>query len=131
MMRRLDGVRVVIVDDEPDARELIATILRGQGASVTVAASAVEAVCAVKFERPDVFVSDIGMPDEDGYMLLEKVRALTADQERVVPALALTAYAGAEDARMATLAGFQRHLAKPVTPAMLIDVVARLAGRAG
>ncbi len=131
MMRRLDGVRVVIVDDEPDARELIATILRGQGASVTVAASGVEAVCAVKFERPDVFVSDIGMPDEDGYMLLEKVRALTAEQERPVPALALTAYAGAEDARMATLAGFQRHLAKPVAPAMLIDVVARLAGRAG
>jgi signal transduction histidine kinase/CheY-like chemotaxis protein len=127
--QRLDGVRVVIVDDEPDARDLIATILRDQGAHVTVAASALEAVAAVKLERPDVFVSDIGMPDEDGYALLEKVRALTADPHPL-PALALTAYAGVEDARMAVLAGFQRHLAKPVAPAQLIDAVARLAGRA-
>jgi signal transduction histidine kinase len=128
MTRRLVGVRVVIVDDEPDARELVATILRGQGASVTVAASAQEALTAVRYERPDVFVSDIGMPDENGYTLLRKVRALTADQ-RPVPALALTAYAGAEDAKMAAVAGFQRHLAKPVAPAALVDTVASLAGR--
>jgi CheY-like chemotaxis protein len=128
MTRRLIGVRVVIVDDEPDARELVATILRGQGASVTVAASAHEALTAVRYERPDVFVSDIGMPDEDGFMLLKKVRSVTAEG-RPVPALALTAYASADDAKMAAVAGFQRHLPKPVAPAALVDAVATLAGR--
>ncbi len=78
-----------------------------------------------------MFVSDIGMPDQDGYALLDRVRALTAEWERQVPALALTAYAGAEDPRMAALAGFQQHMAKPMTAARLIDAVARLAGRAG
>jgi signal transduction histidine kinase/ActR/RegA family two-component response regulator len=124
--RRLDGVRVVLVDDEQDTRDLVAAILRDEGASVTVASTALEALCAFKFERPDVFISDIAMPDEDGYALLGRVRALTADQDRKVPALALTAFAGVEDAKMAARAGFQRHLAKPMTPALLIDAVARL-----
>jgi signal transduction histidine kinase/ActR/RegA family two-component response regulator len=128
---RLDGLRVVIVDDEPDARELVGAILEQQGAIVTVATSAADALRAVEHDRPHVFVSDIGMPDEDGYALLRKIRARTAARERPVPALALTAYAGEQHAQMAAQAGFQRHMVKPVVPAQLIDAVARLAGRAG
>jgi signal transduction histidine kinase len=123
---RLDGVRVVVVDDNPDARELVATVLRGQGAVTVVASSAAEAFAAVVEARPDVLVSDIGMPDEDGYALLRRVRAVAS-----LPALALTAYAGLDDARQAEVAGFDRHLAKPIAPALLVDAVARLAGRTG
>src|SRR6202034_2449486 len=96
---RLDGVRVVIVDDNPDVRDMVASVLREQGAIVTVADGAVEAFRAVLEEKPDVLVSDIGMPDEDGYALLQRVHAVTS-----VPALALTAYAGPEDKRLAELA---------------------------
>jgi CheY-like chemotaxis protein len=103
---------------------MVATILREQGAHAVVAGSAAEALHEVEQARPDVLVSDIGMPEEDGYALLRRVRAFAA-----VPALALTAYAGPEDARMAALAGFERYLAKPVVPPRLIDEVARLAGR--
>jgi len=125
---RLDGVRIVVVDDEPDALELIAAILRAQGATVTVAASAPEALRAIELSPPDVLVSDIGLPHLDGYALLQKVRAMESPQRRQIPALALTAYAGAHDARMAERAGFQRHLAKPFTPLRLIDEVWLLAG---
>jgi len=123
---RLDRVRVVVVDDNADVREMIASVLRQQGASVTIAASAVEAFRAVEEERPDVLVSDIGMPDEDGYALLQRVHAVTR-----VPALALTAYAGPEDMKQAELAGFEMHMAKPVAPARLVAAVARLAALAG
>ena len=128
--RRLDGLRVLIVDDEPEARELIAAILQGQGARVDQAASAAEALRSFALARPDVLVSDIGMPDEDGYTLLRQVRFLSREHTRQVPALALTAYAARQDAAQAVLAGFQLHLAKPVVPARLIDAVARLAGQA-
>ncbi len=127
--RRLDGLRVAVVDDEPDTRELVATVLRAQGAIVLEAASAQEALQAVERDPPDVLVSDIGMPNEDGYALVKKVRAWASLHQRDVPALALTAYAGVHDARMAELAGFQRHLPKPVVPARLVGEVARLAGR--
>ncbi len=129
--RLLDGVRVVVVDDEPDARELLSSILQGHGATVTTASSAREALRAVQFALPHVLVSDISMPHEDGYSLLQQVRALASEPASGVAALALTAYAGREAARRAEAAGFQRHLAKPVLPARLIDEVAWLAGRAG
>jgi hypothetical protein len=122
--RRLDGVRVLVVEDHADARDLIASILQGQGATVVTAGSAAEALRAFTVAAPEVLLSDIGMPDEDGYALLRRVRARSA-----VPAVALTAYAGTEDARMAELAGFDRYLAKPVVPEQLIDAVARLSGR--
>jgi hypothetical protein len=128
---RLDGIRVLVVDDEPDAREMIAMILEEQGATVEVAASAVEALRAAERARPDVLISDIGMPDQDGYALLKNLRAQNGGREALIPALALTAYAGAHDAKMAGMAGFQRHLGKPVVPARLINAVAWLAGQPG
>jgi signal transduction histidine kinase len=118
---RLDGVRVLIVDDNTDTREMIATVLQEQGAVTAVAGSAAEALASVIATCPNVLVSDVGMPDEDGYSLLRKLRALGP-----IPAIALTAYAGAQDARMAELAGFDRHLAKPIAPARLVEAVARL-----
>jgi signal transduction histidine kinase/CheY-like chemotaxis protein len=123
MHLRLEGVRVVIVDDNADARELVAAILSAQGAITTLAASAEEGFLAVERGHPDVLVSDIGMPDEDGYALLRRVRAVAA-----VPALALTAHASAQDVQTAEQAGFEGYLAKPVAPGKLIDAVVELAG---
>jgi CheY-like chemotaxis protein/two-component sensor histidine kinase len=127
---RLDGLAVVVVDDEPDARELVAAMLTAAGARVTVAASAAEALEAIARSAPDVLVSDVGMPGEDGYDLIRKVRAAGAPLARL-PAVALTAYASGEDARRAVLAGFHTHLPKPAEPAMLTAVIASLAGRLG
>ncbi len=124
---RLDGVLVVVVEDKPDTRELLAEILERNGASVTLASSAREGLAAVERVHPHVLVTDIGMPGEDGYALLRRVRALPGERERRVAALALTAYAGPEAERRAELAGFQAHLAKPVLPGRLVDEVARLA----
>jgi CheY-like chemotaxis protein len=118
---RLDGVRVLVVDDNTDTREMLATVLDEQGAVTAVAGSAAEAIASMLVTRPDVLVSDVGMPNEDGYSLLRKVRAIAP-----IPAIALTAYTGPQDARMAELAGFDRHLAKPIVPARLVDAVARL-----
>ena len=125
---RLDGMRVLVVDDEPDARELIAMVLADQGATVTTAASAEEAMLSLVRAPPDVLVSDIGMPGEDGYALIRRVRALKEDVSRL-PAIALTAYARADDARKAFLAGFHMHVAKPVEPKTLVGVVFDLGGR--
>jgi signal transduction histidine kinase len=124
---RLDGLRVLLVDDEEDARDLVATMLASAGAVVTVAGSATEAWALLAHHLPDVLVSDIGMPGEDGHALLRKVRA--SPRLCRLPALALTAYASPEDARRAVKAGFHTHLAKPAEPAMLTAVVATLAGR--
>jgi PAS domain S-box-containing protein len=126
---RLDGLVVLVVDDEPDARELISVILGEQGAACTVVASAAEALDAIKRQRPDVLVSDIGMPEMDGYALIKKVRA--SKEFGRIPAVALTAYARADDARKAFLAGYQMHVAKPVEPGTLVAVVADLGGRGG
>jgi signal transduction histidine kinase/CheY-like chemotaxis protein len=126
---RLDGIRVLVVDDETDARELIAVLLQQQGATVETSASAGEALLAIEQTRPDVLISDIGMPNEDGYGLLKRVRALDRRHERPIPALALTAHAGAHAVRMTELAGFQLHLGKPVEPSHLINAVARLAAQ--
>lgn len=125
---RLDGLKVLVVDDEPDTRELIAMILADQGADVTTASSVAEAMKSLLASRPDVLVSDIGMPGEDGYALIRKVRALEDDLARI-PAIALTAYARADDARKAFLAGFQMHVAKPIEPAALTAVVFDVGGR--
>ena len=126
---RLSGVRVLVVEDEADTRDLLSTALGHSGALVEPAASAGEALDALRRRRPDVLVCDIGMPGEDGYALLARVRDLTAEEGGLVPAVALTAYARADDRGRALAAGYQVHLAKPVDPDELISLVARLAGR--
>lgn len=126
----LDGLRVLVVDDEPDARALIQRVLSGCRAEVRVAGSVAEALVVLARFRPHVLVSDIGMPNEDGYDLIRQVRSggRTAAQ---MPAVALTAFARSEDRKRALLAGFQTHVAKPVDPQELVAVVASLAGRTG
>ena len=124
----LAGVRVLVVDDEPDARDLVERLLTECAAIVTTAASASEALQQVTREKPDVLVSDIGMPEEDGYTLMRWIRKLDGDRGDI-PAIAFTAYARAEDRTKAMQAGYQLHLAKPVEPAKLIAMVAKLAKR--
>ena len=126
---RLDALRVLVVDDEDDARNLIAAVLQERGATVLLAASAAEAVTMVQEQRPDVLLSDISMRDEDGYDLIRKLRALPAERGGRTPAAALTAYGRLEDRMKALSAGFQLHVAKPVDPAELVAVVAPLGGR--
>ena len=123
------GLKVVVVDDEPDARGLLQRLLEDCDAEVVVAATANEAIDLVKRHRPDVLVSDIGMPGEDGYSLIRRLRQLAADEGGATPAVALTAYARADDRINVVLAGFQHHLSKPVEPAELIAIVASLARR--
>ena len=125
----LNGLRVLVVDDEPDARQLLITALGHYGAQVMAVTSAFEALVALEQFHPHVLVSDIGMPQEDGYALIRKLRALSQEQGGRIPAVALTAYARAEDRTQALLAGFQLHVPKPVDPTELAAVVANLAGR--
>ncbi|HEY9853654.1 MAG TPA: PAS domain S-box protein [Leptolyngbyaceae cyanobacterium] len=125
----LNGLRVLVVDDEPDARELLATILRQSGAEVTTVSSAREALEAILKIQPNILLSDIGMPEEDGYTLIRKVRNLDATQGGQIPAVALTAYARAEDRTQALLSGFQLHIPKPINPGELVAAVANLTGR--
>ncbi|WP_434417973.1 hybrid sensor histidine kinase/response regulator [Nannocystis pusilla] len=125
----LAGLRVLIVDDERDTREMLAMLLRRCGVEVSLAASAAEALRLIESERPDVLVSDIGMPGEDGYSLLEKVRRLPREAGGSLPAVALTAYARSEDRTRALLAGFNNHVAKPVEPLELLAVIASLSWR--
>ncbi len=120
----LRGMRILLVDDEPDARDVAATALTRAGASVTQAGSVDEALAAFDQSRPDVMITDIAMPDKDGYDLLREVRSKCAADGCEIPAVALTAYARAEDrARAAQGAGFQHHLVKPVNPQMLARIV--------
>jgi signal transduction histidine kinase len=124
----LQGVRVLVVEDEVDTRDLLITALQQCGALVTGVATTAEALDS--FDTvPDVIVSDIGLPGEDGYELLRKVRSLAPDRGGKVPAAALTAFARAEDRLRALEAGFETHLAKPLDPSELVATVARLAGR--
>jgi PAS domain S-box-containing protein len=125
---RLDGVHVFAVDDESDARELLRTVLTDQGAKVTSFASAEDALAALKTTKPTVLVCDVGMPKMDGYQLIRKLRADESRSDRV-PALALTAFARAEDRKRSLIAGYQAHLAKPFDVGELILVVADLVGR--
>jgi CheY-like chemotaxis protein len=123
-------VRVVVVEDEADSRDILGDLLRAWGADVTTAASAAEALVAFNDAPPDVLVSDIGMPRMDGYELLREVRKRGDREGGRVPAVALTAYADAESRRLALESGFDEHVTKPADPKALVAAVARLAGRA-
>jgi PAS domain S-box-containing protein len=125
---RCDGVRVLVVDDDPDGRELIALLLRDSGAEVTIAGSASEALRALALARPDVLISDLAMPEVDGYELIRRVRSSPGGAG--IGALALTAHASADARAMAFMAGFDTYVAKPVDPGELIAAVARLGRRA-
>jgi PAS domain S-box-containing protein len=125
----LSNVHVLVVDDEIDARNLVKRLLETAGATVSMAASASEALDHISAGRPDVLICDIGMPGEDGYSLIRRLRVLEQRQENGLPAVALTAYARSEDRTKAIRSGFQNHLAKPVEPAELLAVVSSLAAR--
>ncbi|UNU27077.1 ATP-binding protein [Microcoleus vaginatus] len=128
----LEGLHILVVEDEADALELLSTILEKYGADVMAVGSVKEALTIIETatdRRLDVLVSDIGMPDEDGYSLIRKLRQLEAQRGDRLPAIALTAYARNDDRQQALLAGFQMHLTKPVDAAELVAVVASLTGR--
>lgn len=125
----LNGLRVLIVDDEADARQIISTMIAQTGAEVRTCESAHEALQTLEEWRPDVLMSDIGMPGEDGYSLINKVRLLPAERGGHTPAAAFTAYAREEDRNRALAAGYQMHIAKPVSSNQLVAMIARLAGR--
>jgi len=125
----LDGVRVLVVEDEADAREVFCQALRQCGASVTAVGSAAEGMDMVRKSPPDVILTDLQMPDQDGYFMIRKVREWGATEGRFIPAAALTAHVRAEDKGRALSAGFQRHVPKPVEPSELVSVVAELVGR--
>jgi CheY-like chemotaxis protein len=126
----IEGVRVLVVDDEQDVRDVLRLVLEQRKAVAHCVDSAQEAMAALASFRPDVLVSDIGMPRTNGYEMMRAIRALPAARGGRVPAVALTAYARDEDRREALAAGFQRHLAKPVQPDTLAAVVAALVAQA-
>jgi CheY-like chemotaxis protein len=126
--RMLEGVRLLVVEDETDSREMLATAFAQCGAQVSTAASASEAMEVLGRAAPDVLVCDVGLPGEDGYTLISRVRSLEAERGGRIPALALTAYAGPEDRQKALAAGFDTHVPKPAAPAELVLKVAVLAG---
>jgi len=125
----LMGVRLLVVDDDPGARELISGMLEGFGAQVSVAESGQAALSLLFAQRPDVLIADLGMPGMDGYALIEQVRALDPDFGGLTPAVAVTAYASPQDRLRALQAGYQNHVAKPVEAEELAIVIASLAGR--
>jgi CheY-like chemotaxis protein len=124
--RVLEATSVLVVDDDDQNREVIAAYLENQGAEVLTAASAAQALDVLQRERVHVLLTDVAMPEEDGYALLRKVRALKTAGVASIPAVALTAYAREEDRQEALQAGFQLHLTKPIDGRSLIDAVARL-----
>jgi PAS domain S-box-containing protein len=128
-VRDLSNVKVLVVDDEPDARDLINRILSDCNAEVRTASSALQALAAIGEQVPDVLVSDLGMPDIDGFELLARVQALGADRGGNIPAVALTAFARSEDRLKALEAGFRAHISKPVEPSELIATVAAMVPR--
>jgi PAS domain S-box-containing protein len=123
--KALNGLRILLVEDEPDARELIAILLQGSGATVEAVDSARDALQRLPLFIPDVLVSDIGLPRESGYDLIRQIRAMTSDINKI-PAIALTAFATENDRKMSLSAGFQAHLAKPVEPADLLTTIKTL-----
>jgi PAS domain S-box-containing protein len=130
MFVRLDGLRVLVVDDEADARRLLTKVLGEVGAMVTAAGSVAEALAAVETTKPHVLLSDIAMPDQDGYDLIRQLRG-AGHSSKELPAVALTAFAHRDDRLRVLLAGFQVHVPKPIDPHELIAVIATLAGRTG
>ena len=129
ILGRLDRIKVLLVDDEPNANEAVQALLDSCGAEVRVAGSAEQALQVLDVWRPDVLISDIAMPEEDGYVLIRKIRARSVRQSGDIPAAALTAYAKIEDRVSILAAGFQMYLSKPADPSELIAVVASLAAR--
>ena len=127
--RVFDGLKVLVVDDDPDARDVAAAWLRGLGVAVELADTSVQGLRLVSCWRPDVIVADIGMPGEDGYHFVRRLRALQPEHGGTTPAIALTAYSRPEDRRKALEAGYGEHLAKPLVPQALAAAVARAAGR--
>ena len=125
--RALHGLRVLVVDDDPEALELATAILSGAGARVRVSPTAAEALAILREWRPDVLVSDIEMPGEDGYSLIRKVRALGASDGGATPAVALTAYGRMHDRVLSLTAGYNMHVAKPVDPGELTAIIASVA----
>lgn len=123
------GLKVLVVDDERDVRDWVSALLEHCNAVVFTAASAAEALAALRSHQPDVIVSDIGMPGEDGYTLIKKIRALAPADGGGTPAIALTAYARMEDRTRAMVAGFNMHVAKPIEPTELLITIANLTGR--
>jgi signal transduction histidine kinase/ActR/RegA family two-component response regulator len=128
-LRSLEGLRVLLVDDERETREIISTVIERTGAEVKTCTSAREALAELAAWRPDVILSDIGMPDEDGYSFIGQVRALPHNEGGATPAAALTAYAREEDRKQALAAGYQMHIAKPIGAGQLVTMIAKLAGR--
>ncbi len=124
----LKGLTILVVDDDADSRELVATVLRAEGAEVTTAASAMQALALLEAGAPMLLVSDVGMADVDGYELLRRLRRFSDLKCRNLPAIALTAYSRAQDRRLALAAGFQSHISKPVEPAELVRVAASVVG---
>ncbi|WP_422398716.1 ATP-binding protein [Trichormus variabilis] len=122
----LNGVQVLVVDDDTDTRDLVAFLLEQAGAKVIAAASGGEAFAALAQSQPDVILSDIGMPDMDGYMLLRQIRALPPEQGGQIPAIAFTAYAAEFDQQQALSAGFQKHIPKPVEPEVLVQAILQI-----
>lgn len=122
----LNKLQVLLVDDEPDMRDLAQIVLEQQAMQVRVATSAAEALKLLDEQLPDIFISDIGMPEVDGYMLMQQIRSRAPEQGGLIPAIALTAYAGEYDQQQALKVGFQRHLAKPVEPEDLLKAIADL-----
>jgi CheY-like chemotaxis protein len=122
----LQGVRVLVVDDDTDSRDFLVFALEDFGAIATAVSCASSALEVLTTFQPDVLISDIGMPQVDGYSLMRQIRALPREQGGDIPAIALTAYAGDRDRSLALAAGFQRHLSKPVMPDHLANVVAEL-----
>ena len=125
----LEGLRLLVVDDETGSRDLLETLLGHYGAEVRAASCAAQALEEVTRFKPDLLISDIEMPDEDGYSLLRKLRFVEEDLGGRIPAVALTAHARTEDRMQALAAGFDTHVSKPVEPAELVTVVASLARR--
>ncbi|MBC1219924.1 response regulator [Nostoc sp. UCD121] len=127
----LTGTQILVVDDDDDTREFHTFVLEQAGANVIAVASAKEALQALAESEPDILLSDIGMPETDGYMLMRQIRALQLKQAKHIPAIALTAYAGEINQQQAIASGFQRHLSKPVEPDELVKAIATLIGRNG
>jgi CheY-like chemotaxis protein len=126
----LGGTLVLVVDDEVDARDALVGLLERYGARVSSAASVAEAMASLQAGLPDVLISDLGMPGEDGYELMRRVRLLPADAGGLLPSIAVSAYATQEHRKKVLQSGFQKHLEKPVAPAELVTEVAHLAKRA-
>jgi CheY-like chemotaxis protein/anti-sigma regulatory factor (Ser/Thr protein kinase) len=124
----LHGIQVLVVDDDTDTRDFVAFVVEQAGAKVITAASARQALQMLTQSQPDVLLSDIGMPEMDGYMLIQQIRALPSDQGGQIPAIALTAYAGEVDEKQALKVGFQKHISKPVEPDNLIMAITTLIG---